>query len=98
MCPFGTEPAPVIRKRAPLTTRSFVHLADNGFVCGHSGNGNRANGHPRVVGERWQYWKRSICRINFHRSPGRRELQISYKALLYKIKQMGLGVSPSDEL
>ncbi len=33
-----------------------------------------------------------------HRSSGRRELQISYRALLYKIKQMGLEVSPRDEL
>ena len=55
------------------------------------------NGHPvsfvREGGTSTEVYARLI-----HRSPGLRELQISYKARWYKIKQMGLEVSPSDEL
>jgi hypothetical protein len=62
-----------------------------------AGDGNRANGHPVLLVRDGSAGNEVYAEL-IRRLSGRRELQISCKALLYKTKQMGLEVFPSDEL
>jgi two-component system response regulator AtoC len=84
------------RSKAPDPPPSAAKVSEPGFSPGRSGSLKEAARAASRVAERAMILNQ-LERTHWNRKRAARELQISYKALLYKLKQLGLDSSDGPE-